>query len=302
MLSGFKGLFGVDDSAQDKSGKSSRSQASNTSRHEDSVPMAKSDKTEPSTRDSARPTSSSCELNGKISEEIDAALKDRDDKILKLQENVSALRKALVEREAHVKTLQSSINANQTRIHKSENDLKSLHGRLKSAQDSLESQEASTKEITAVIMAKENEVRDLHEMLSRCQQDLTACQDDLFKLQPRAQVSDADIAEEFNEVCHGIASWVDEEITLYEDSHPRTSSLDLFSGGKDPKAARLLQKYPEAGDLWVKYEIHRCLEQMVFGKDVYLLGLPLEMKHALQEAGHCMASSNPPKGKGTLIH
>ena len=302
MLSGFKGLFGVDDSAQEKSGKSSRSQASNTSRHEGSVPMAKSDEIEPSTRDSARPTSSSRELKSKSAADIDAALKHREDKILELQGDVSTLKKALVEREAYIKTLESSVYANQTRIHESENDLKSLHGRLKSAQDSLESQEASTKEITAVIIAKENEVGDLHGMLSRCQQDLIACQDDLFKLQPRAQISDADVAEEFNEVCHRIAGWVDEETTLFENSHPKTNPLQLFSGGNDPKAARLLQKYPEAGDLWVKYEIHRCLEQLVFGKDVYLLGLPLEMKHALQEAGHCMASSQPPKGKGTLIH
>ena len=299
MWSGLTRLLGVDDSAQEKSGKT---QALTTSRHENSVPMAKSDENEASARDSARPTSCSRELKSKSTAEIDAALKYREDKILKLQEDVSALKKALLEREAYVKTLESSGHADQTRIHESESDLKSLHGRLKSAQDSLESQEASTKEITAVIMAKENEVRNLQRMLSRCQQDLTACQDDLFKLQPRAQISDADVAEEFNEVCHRIASWIDDEITLYENSHPKTSSLQLFSGGDDTKATRLLQMYPEAGDLWVKYEIHRCLQQLVFGKDVYLLGLPLEMKHALQEAEHCMASSQPPKGKGILLH
>ena len=299
MLSGLKAFFGADDSAQEKP---SKTQALNTSRHEDSVPMAKSDENEPPARDSARPTSCSRELKSKSTAEIDAALKYREDKILKLQEDVSALKKALLERDAYVEALESSAYADQTRIHESENDLRSLHGRLKGAQDSLESQEASTKEITAVIMAKENEVHNLQGMLSRCQQDLTACQDDLFKLQPRAQISDADVAEEFNEVCHRIASWVDDEITLYENSHPKISSLDLFSGGEDAKAARLLQKYPEAGDLWVKYEIHRCLQQFVFEKDVYLLGLPLEMKHALQEAEQCMASSQPPKGKGILVH
>ena len=299
MWRGLKGLLVVDDPAQEKSGKA---QALTASRHEDSVPMAKSDENEPSARDYARPASCSRELKSKSTAEIDAALKYGEDKILKLQEDASALKKALLKRDAYVKTLESSLYADQTRIHESENDLMSLHGRLKSAQDSLESQEASTKEITAVIMAKENEVHNLQEMLSRCQQDLTACQDDLFKLQPRAQIPDADVAEDFDEVCHRIASWVDEEITLYENSNPKTSSLQLFSGGDDAKAARLLQMYPDAGDLWVKYEIHRCLQQLVFGKDVYLLGLPLEMKQALQEAEHCMASSQPPKGKGILVH
>ena len=286
MLSGFKGIFG---------------QASNTSRHEDSVPMTKSDEDEPSTRDSARPTSSSCELKGKISGEISAAMKNRDDKILELQREASELKQALIELKGYAKNLESRVSASQATIQAREHDLKVAHDRLKSAQTSQESQEASTRDISAVIMAKENEVLDLRGMLSKCQQDLTACQDDLFKLQPRAQISDADVAEEFDEICHRIASWVDEEIYLFETSHPRTSSLEFFSGGNDKRAARLLQKYPEAGDLWVKYEIHSCLQENVFGgnvQDVYLLGLPLEMKHALQEAQHCMASSQPPKGKG----
>lgn len=130
------------------------------------------------------------------------------------------------------------------------------------------------------------------------QHELQACKDDLFRLQPIVQVTDAEIVKQFDHVCEQVSSWVDEEISSYErraGALETDTCLVLDCGNLEIKA--MLQKNPQASEYLPGSLIHGHLQRMVLGKHVYLFGLSQKEIAFLRTTEKRMAQLDPPRGK-----
>lgn len=133
--------------------------------------------------------------------------------------------------------------------------------------------------------------------LAALQSELSACKDDLFRLQPAAQVPDSDISKGFESLNQQIVNCIDAEVLAFEKVYPEAEPEDLFLHGSHNEAASFLQLHPAAGEDLARFLIHRFLRHHVFGESVYLLGLPEEMQRLLRSAEHTMAKMGPSSGK-----
>lgn len=157
-------------------------------------------------------------------------------------------------------------------------------------------QEANNSNLTQTIAAAEHEIQGLRQQHLAAQRDLQACKDDLFRLQPLAQVPDSNIAKDYDLLCLEIMNWIDGEITSFEKSNRYTEPEQLFSSSCDSELSLLLQNHPDCGEYFVRFLIHSCLNEFVFGDDVYLLGLSAEATKFLQRAEQGMGALEPKRG------
>ena len=149
--------------------------------------------------------------------------------------------------------------------------------------------------------AAENRSEQLRSELEITQGQLRLCKDDLFRLQPMAQVPDTEIVKEFGSICQDVIGWIDIEISAFEKSYPSAEPSKIFSGGRFPNIRYMLEQFPTFGEYWVRYVVHNCLYGTIFSRSVYLLGLPEKTKQCLQAAEERMASLEPPRGLSSLI-
>ena len=140
------------------------------------------------------------------------------------------------------------------------------------------------------------ELQALRETVAASQRELSACKDDLFRLQPIAQIPDSDISKEFDFICQQIVDWIDLELLSFEQANPHLSQEDFFSVGGDIKIARRLQKHTELGEYLTRHMIHCYLEAKLLGQNCSLLGLTLGAHLFLQSTERSMAKLDPPRG------
>ena len=184
------------------------------------------------------------------------------------------------------KTAESSIEAN-FRSHQQEMIL--LKGELRS-------QTAGLDEMEMLKAAAEHKAEQLRSELDATRGQLQLCKDDLFRLQPMAQVPDTEIIKAFESVCQDVISWIDVEISAFEKLYPSAEPSEIFSGGALPEAIHLLEQYPTLGEYLVRYVVHSSLHETMFSRSVYLLGLPEETKQCLQAAEDRMATFKQSRG------
>ena len=144
--------------------------------------------------------------------------------------------------------------------------------------------------------AAEQETERLRLELNATRGQLRVCKDDLFRLQPVAQLPDTEIVKEFEALCQDVVSWIDIEISAFEKSHPGAESGHIFSGGQLLRVTYLLEHFPTFGEYLVRCVVHECLLDTMFSRSVYLLGLPEEIKQYLRAAEERMANLDPPRG------
>ena len=156
---------------------------------------------------------------------------------------------------------------------------------------------AGMKEHINTVKTNREDAETLVTSLKQSQQELQACRDDLFRMQPSAQVPDSEIVKDFETVCQRVVSWLDEEIDAWVQSHPETAPNDLFSVGQDGSAATLLSRHPGAGEYLAQYMIHRFLLKNFWDPNAYLLGVSGNMQQLLKHIQRAMKNSQPPKGK-----
>lgn len=138
--------------------------------------------------------------------------------------------------------------------------------------------------------------RDLQEMLKAEREELTKCKDDLFSLQGGAQTPDSTVLNRFESLSQQIIHWIDTEVATYEKAHPEAEPDRVFSVGEQKRAAGFLRLHPDAGEHLARHLIHHTLQTHVFGRKVYLFGLPEETTQLLQEAELNLANIDPPRG------
>ena len=145
------------------------------------------------------------------------------------------------------------------------------------------------------------ELQRLREKIAASQQELSACKDDLFRLQPIAQTPDSDISKNFDFVCQQIVDWIDGELLGFEHANPHLGQKDFFSVGGDIEINRHLQKNIEIGEYLSRYMIHRYLEAKLLGPSCTLLGLARGDQELLQRTERSMAELDPPRGTAIFV-
>lgn len=136
----------------------------------------------------------------------------------------------------------------------------------------------------------------LEKFLGASREELSKCKDDLFSLQGVAQTPDSTISKQFESVSQQILHWIDAEVATFDKAHPDAKPDYMFSVGADRYPKEFLQSYAEAGEHLVRYLVHHFLQKEVFGKRVFLFGLPEETAELLREAELKMAELDPPRG------
>ncbi|KAL8719796.1 MAG: hypothetical protein Q9225_003231 [Loekoesia sp. 1 TL-2023] len=92
---------------------------------------------------------------------------------------------------------------------------------------------------------------------SALEQQLQACKDDLFRMQPRSEVPDSAIAQAYGDLYEYIASWVEGEISRFEASCRKThhgSLPELFYHGGLPEVEAVLSAHPKSGGEYMRSE------------------------------------------------
>ncbi|KAL8756091.1 MAG: hypothetical protein Q9184_004602 [Pyrenodesmia sp. 2 TL-2023] len=123
-------------------------------------------------------------------------------------------------------------------------------------------------------------VRDLESLRERnnsLEQELQACKDDLFKLQPRNTVPDSDVGQAYDDLHEHISSWMEGEISRIERIFKKSNNSplpDFFHHGGITLFKKLLVSYPgSGGEYLVRCRIGMILQKMILDKEILLFGL-----------------------------
>lgn len=131
-------------------------------------------------------------------------------------------------------------------------------------------------------------------------QELQACKDDLFKMQPTVKIPDSEIVQAYGELHEHISSWIEGEMSRFEANFDRNHGPvpDFFSHGGSTAVKRFLSANSAFGGEYLVYSvIQTMLHTMVFADEILLHGLDGPSTALLQEIEHGMSKTKPPRGK-----
>ncbi len=202
-----------------------------------------------------------------------------------------------------LEVIKAQLAATKQELQASKNTRSRTHGTIKdwvNLQKDLadvEQQLKKSQEVVHQLQTAGDDLQKLRMKLAASQRELSACKDDLFRLQPVAQVPDSSISKEFDAICQHITHWIDAEVTGFEKAHPEIEPEHIFSVGDDMEVATFLRKYPGAGEHSARHLVHRHLLESMFSGEFYFFGLPAETAHFLQKAEQEMANLKTPRGE-----
>ncbi|KAL9609804.1 MAG: hypothetical protein Q9167_005458 [Letrouitia subvulpina] len=134
--------------------------------------------------------------------------------------------------------------------------LKDVRERLEEDNVDIDKKQKSTNsEIYKLRLLKrnvENRLEESKDKIRALESENRAFKDDLFRLQPAAQISESDISQRYMDLSERISSWIECEIRLYEKQWSAThdgfpSNSVLFSCGGLPGGAHFLKTFPNFG-------------------------------------------------------
>ena len=190
------------------------------------------------------------------------------------------------------------------------NELKDTKDRLAASEEALKETKAQLKDKKKILATCRRQLREsrgfsrhirqakdeLQKTLQASEEKLSQCKDDLFSLQGAAQIPESTISKRLESLGQQIVHWIDAEVARFDKAHPDAKPDHLFSVGGHEYSAVFLQGHPGAGEHLARHLVHHFLQSEVFGKGVYLFGLPEETARLLQEAELKMAEFDPPRG------
>ena len=136
-------------------------------------------------------------------------------------------------------------------------------------------------------------------------EELAQCKDELFSLQPRSEVTDTQVAAEWDTLCQQITRWVDDEAEFTSDLNTRLNYLNshgLLSPtvekywGRDRQLLVNRFKMKDDLDCVLRYNIHCLLEFWIFDETNYLFGLDKDDSKFLQGLEQGLANLRPARG------
>ena len=143
---------------------------------------------------------------------------------------------------------------------------------------------------------EQNTNKELQKKLAASQDDLTKCKDELFRLQPIAQIPDSRVVKEFEDLCQQVVNWIEIQVAMFEKAHPENGQEYIFSLGEENKATQFMGQHPRGGEHLAVHMIHRWLQDNLFGRKLSCVGLPAEAIQLLERAEQSMARLDPPRG------
>lgn len=168
---------------------------------------------------------------------------------------------------------------------------------FKNITDQLQASEQSRK------MA-EDKARTLESRVLDVKAELGACKDELFNLQPAAQVTDAQIIAEWNALCDNIVHWIENQSGGMSNLSLRLQDLSAKDQYNDAirffwgKETQLLAKnHPNILEDLLRYNIHLLLERNVFNENLYMLGILKKEAIVLSAVEKTMSTLEPKRGK-----
>lgn len=142
---------------------------------------------------------------------------------------------------------------------------------------------------------------NLQKRINALENELQACKDDLFRLQPLSQVPDSIIAQRFENLDNVICNWIDTEISQFMDEwgskYPNVDPK-LFHHNGDPAIKTILAKYPNTGgEHVIRSIVHRHFQKKLFADRVFLFGVNARLLDSLKLVEEHMSRMQPPRGK-----
>ena len=137
-------------------------------------------------------------------------------------------------------------------------------------------------------------------------EELQECKDELFNIQPPNQVADTHIGAEWEALCSGITSWIDDQSGGIDDLRVQLRRLkanefsevvDKYWGEDRQLVANHYSRHPNITDGLLRYNVHRLLEDMVFHDRVYMVGLHPRDAKILHRIERLMADMEPQRGE-----
>lgn len=153
----------------------------------------------------------------------------------------------------------------------------------------------------------EDETRRLNRKIRELSTSLTEARDDLLRLQPTAQISDSEIAEQYSNLCQQIAGWVDdatEDTEALETYFGRINNLnELHPSIRDDVTNRMLgfaKKQQECLPLLLQHLIHCKVREEILGPRIYVYGLDEVHINLLRGLEEGMADLTPKRDTLTI--
>ena len=184
-------------------------------------------------------------------------------------------------------------------------DLQKQYASLQQAYSQSESERQRVMALTVQDMREISALREkqatLQERNAALERALQACKDDLFRMQPRTQVSDSTIAQRFEHLNDQICDWIDNEISRSMDEcqsiHPGTQPK-LFHHDEDPTTKGFLAHYPDTGGEYIiRFMLHFAIQRKLLSDQIFLFHLDTTAAKYLKYVEKGMTQLQPPKGE-----
>ena len=138
-------------------------------------------------------------------------------------------------------------------------------------------------------------------MLNRSLED---CKEKIFKMQPMAHLTDRQIADQYHGLCASIADWAEVSFGDIENLLAISRHANLDSTQREMLHSYLyvhgeisvVNFYPEAGDVMIRYFIFRHLYETILREGRFFPSLSAEYESFVDCIGHEMTLLSPPRG------
>ena len=222
--------------------------------------------------------------------ELSQRLHEKEVEILELR---ACYNKEISQKKEEIHSLLGDRAALRRAVENKERDIGEMRGR----HNTILSIHRDRQEDSKILLRKADaRARVLQESLTTAEEELETCKDDLFRTQPVCQISDASIIDAFESLGEQLVNWIDDQASAFEYANQDLDVGSLVSKGTDLKMAKLLLKYPPAGEYLCRHMLNQYLLEHAFGPNIHLFGLPAEYRHMLATIEQGMAALRPPRG------
>ncbi|KAL8945800.1 MAG: hypothetical protein Q9222_007711 [Ikaeria aurantiellina] len=164
-----------------------------------------------------------------------------------------------------------------SRLNLSESELTYLRQRCDGLLVVYQSMMTENQELRSWKSQAEGELQAFRNKNRLLEEELQACKDDLFKMQPRSKVPDSEVARAYDDLHEHIASWVEAEISKSEKEFRRCNHgpvPSLFRCAEVPGLEEFLSTHPiSGGEYLLRCVVLATLRKLIFADNIVLLGL-----------------------------
>lgn len=172
--------------------------------------------------------------------------------------------------------------------------------------DRLEQLEGRNELLETAKAEAEGALQKMRKKAGLLQSQLQECKDDLFKLQPFNETTDATVLQQYETLSQHILSWVDDLFSPIDDENARREILGRpphpFLNVENAGTQGFLASFPNAAEYWLVNYLHRRLQNSVFVECVYLSYLGDDLADFIGLIEQSMGTLEPRRGETDWLH